>query len=146
MAANPVALETFLREKLRDSTPQTSAPAVPSSPSLPPHLLFEISSWNFEGRGFTPNPDNYLRLISAALELPEAVFITHNCDTLLDRRLFAYAPLAEMESYIDARRNWSLIKPHGYPWIALSFVCPARRHAGPSSPTRRARRVRSSRP
>lgn len=64
-------------------------------------------------RGYTPHPDNYNRLISVALELEEAVFITLNYDTLLDRRLFAYSPLTSMDSYTDAGKNWALIKLHG---------------------------------
>jgi hypothetical protein len=77
------------------------------------HLFFHISSWDDRVRGYTPNPDNYNRLISAALDLDEAVFVTLNYDTLLDRRLFAYGPLTAMESYFEAGKNWSLIKLHG---------------------------------
>jgi hypothetical protein len=63
--------------------------------------------------GYTPHPDNYNRLISVALDLEEAVFITLNYDTLLDQRLFTYSPLETMDSYTEAGKNWSLIKLHG---------------------------------
>lgn len=115
VAAEPVALEAFLRDTLRDSPHPHRRQQFRAVPLYLQHLLFEISSWTYgdEGHGYTPNPDNYQRLISAALDLPEAIFITLNYDTLLDRRLFAYDPLEDMNSYIKPARNWSLIKLHG---------------------------------
>jgi hypothetical protein len=113
LAAKPVALETYLRETLRDSTHLHRRLQFRAVPLYLQDLFFEISAWDPPMRGYTIHPDNYNRLISAALELDQVVFVTLNYDTLLDRRLFAYAPLETMDSYIHGHRNWSLIKLHG---------------------------------
>ena len=114
VARGAIALEEFLRETLRDSPHPHLRQQFRAVPLYLQHLLFDISSWDMSTlRGYTRHPDNYNRLISAALELDEVVFITLNYDILLDRRLFAYAPLTSMDSYITAGANWSLIKLHG---------------------------------
>jgi hypothetical protein len=114
ISAKTFALEEFLRTELGDSPHAHRRQQFRAVPLYLQHLLFDASAWDPEhNRGYTPHPDNYNRLISAALDLPEAVFITLNYDTLLDRRLFAYSPLTSMDSYTDAGENWSLIKLHG---------------------------------
>jgi hypothetical protein len=113
VARDPIALEAFLRETLRDSPHRHLRRQFRAIPLYLQHLLFDISAWDPPHRGYTAHADNYSRLITAALELDEAVFITLNYDILLDRRLFVYADLVDMDSYIKAGENWSLIKPHG---------------------------------
>jgi hypothetical protein len=65
-------------------------------------------------REYARAPDNYLRLTSALLELPETIFVTLNYDTLLDSRLALHSPLDELPDYIGPRNpQWSLVKLHG---------------------------------
>ncbi len=91
--SGPIAIEQFLREKLRDSTHLHRRQMFMAVPLYLQHLLFDISSWDLAtNTGYTRHPDNYSRLVSAALDLDEAVFITLNYDILLDRRLFAHGP------------------------------------------------------
>jgi hypothetical protein len=114
IAKEPVALEQFLRETLRDSPHAHRRQQFWAIPLYLQHLLFNCSLWvPASNYGYTIQPDNYNRLITLALELDEAVFVTLNYDTLLDRRLFAYAPLTSLDSYINPATNWSLIKLHG---------------------------------
>jgi len=111
----PIAIEQFLREKLRDSPHLHRRQMFRAVPLYLQHLLFNISSWEPSTvTGYTRHPDNYSRLVSTTLDLDEAVFITLNYDILLDRRLFAHGPaLNDIDSYIGSDKNWSLIKLHG---------------------------------
>jgi hypothetical protein len=103
-----VALEAFLRTQLRDSPHAHHRRRYLAIPLYLQHLFFQI------GAAYTLHPDNYDRLISAALELDEVVFVTLNYDDLFDKRLFQEeGPLTSMDSYLGPRRNWGLIKLHG---------------------------------
>jgi hypothetical protein len=109
MAEGSIALEAFLREQLRESPFESDRRRFAAVPLYLQHLFFQISD-----RGFTAHPDNYDRLVNAALRIEEPVFVTLNYDTLLDQRLFAYSPLTTLESYIDqTKHTWALIKLHG---------------------------------
>lgn len=86
LASGSVAVEQFLRERLRESDDTYAQRRYRWVPLYLQHLLHAISRTN--GTGFTQHPDHYDTLVNAALELDEAVFITLNYDTLLDERLF----------------------------------------------------------
>src|SRR5437660_1326599 len=74
VAARAIALEEFLRTTLRDSPHAHRRQEFRAVPLYLQHLLFDASAWDpGHQRGYTPHPDNYNRLISAALELDEAV-------------------------------------------------------------------------
>jgi hypothetical protein len=107
-----VAIERFLRERLRESDDPYARRRFRQVPLYLQELLFNAGRTN--GRGFTQHPDNYDALINAALALEDVVFISLNYDTLLDRRLFAYPPgLHSLDAYISPDPNWCLIKLHG---------------------------------
>jgi hypothetical protein len=110
IAGGSVVLEAYLRDQLRDSEHEHDRKRYWAIPLYLQHLFWQIAQWP---GGFTGHPDNYDRLVSAALRADEVIFITLNYDDLLDRRLFIYDPLRSMESYISDVRNWSLIKLHG---------------------------------
>lgn len=109
--AGAVAIEQFLRERLRDSSDPYARRRYLAVPLYLQHLLFQIS--RTDGSGYTRHPDHYDALINAVLPLDEVIFITLNYDTLLDQRLFLYSHLHSMDAYIEPGRNWSLIKLHG---------------------------------
>lgn len=111
IASNAVAIEQFLRERLRDSNDPYARRRFRQVPLYLQDLLLRAGRTN--GSGYTRHPDNYDALINAALALDEVVFISLNYDTLLDQRLFAYSPLHSLDAYIAAERNWSLVKLHG---------------------------------
>ena len=107
--ANGVALEAFLRERLRDARTPDRRRQYVSVPLYLQHLFHAIS----DSTRFTDNPDNYHRLVNATLELPEVIFVTLNYDTLLDRTLAIRSPLDSMDAYVEEGRGWSLVKLHG---------------------------------
>jgi hypothetical protein len=109
--AGAVAIEQFLRERLRDSSDPYARRRYLAVPLYLQHLLFQISKT--DGSGYTRHPDHYDALVNAVLPLDEVIFITLNYDTLLDQRLFLYSNLHSMDAYIEPGRNWSLIKLHG---------------------------------
>jgi hypothetical protein len=106
-----IAIEQFLRERLRESGDQYARRRFRQVPLYLQELLHNAGRTN--GRGFTQHPDNYDALINSALALEDVVFISLNYDTLLDRRLFIYSPLHSLDAYITPDRNWCLIKLHG---------------------------------
>jgi hypothetical protein len=111
IGSGAVAIERFLRERLRESDDPYARRRFRQVPLYLQELLFNAGRTN--GRGFTQHPDNYDALINAALALEDVVFISLNYDTLLDRRLFTYSPLHSLDAYIPPERNWCLIKLHG---------------------------------
>jgi hypothetical protein len=114
LAGGSVAIEAFLKDRLRDSDYQHARRQYWAIPLYLQHLVFEISMWDYDsGRGYTAQPDSYDRLINAALRLDEVTFVTLNYDDLFDRRLFIHGALDSMESYLGAGQNWALIKLHG---------------------------------
>jgi hypothetical protein len=117
LAAGTTAIEAFLRNRLRFSNSAFDRMKYWAIPLYLQHLFFQIAQPGYGGEhgvGYTVHADNYDRLVSATLHLPEVVFITLNYDTLLERSLFT-GPwfLNSMESYIETGRNWSLVKLHG---------------------------------
>jgi hypothetical protein len=109
-----IAIEAFLRERLRDSDYEHDRRQYWAIPLYLQHLLFEVSMWDYNsGRGYTAQPDSYDRLINTALRVDEVTFVTLNYDDLFDRRLFIHGPLESMESYLGPSQKWSLIKLHG---------------------------------
>ncbi len=103
-----LSIEQFIRERYRGSDHPPSLRKYHSIPLYLQELLHGCS------QQFTPAPDNYLRLMSALLELPESVFVTLNYDPLLDSRLSRHSPLQTLDDYIARKEpEWSLIKLHG---------------------------------
>ena len=113
LSSGSIALEAFLRDRLRDSE-HTIGVVNTGDPSLPPTLLFEVSYWEYGlGSGYTAHPDVYDRLVNATLRVPEGNVVTLNYDTLLDNRLFMTGGPVSIESYLAPDKNWALIKLHG---------------------------------
>jgi hypothetical protein len=114
LSSGSVAIEAFLRDRLRDSEHEYRRRQYWAIPLYLQHLLFEVSHWDYElGTGYTAHPDVYDRLVNAVLRVPEVTFVTLNYDTLLDGRLFISGGPFTMESYLGPAQNWALIKPHG---------------------------------
>ncbi|MCW3003376.1 MAG: hypothetical protein JWQ20_2674 [Conexibacter sp.] len=103
----PVVIEQYLREQLRDSDDPRDLRKFHAVHFYLQDLLWTISNH------YTRLPDNYYRLMTGCLRLPKVAFITLNYDTLLDDRLRLDAPIDSMAAYVDSGRNWSLIKLHG---------------------------------
>ena len=101
-----MALETYLREELRDSSHEHLHLAFQVIPLYLQHLLFEVS------KRYARHPDNYDRLVSEALRLDRVAFVTLNYDTLLDRRLEIHGPINAMSDYVSTTRKRSLVKLH----------------------------------
>jgi hypothetical protein len=109
-----VAIEAFLKDRLRDSEYEHDRRKYWAIPLYLQHLLFDISMWDYDsGRGYTAQPDSYDRLINAALRVDEVTFMTLNYDDLFDRRLFIHGTLESMQSYLGPGQKWALIKLHG---------------------------------
>ena len=102
-----VGLEAYLRDQLRRSPYPQLRRRYQAVPLYLQHLLWEA------GRSYARHPDNYDRLVTAALRLQHATYITLNYDTILDRRLAIDAPVDSLDDYIHPERNWSLVKLHG---------------------------------
>jgi hypothetical protein len=107
-----VALETFLREHLRESPHAHHRRQYWAIPLYLQHLLVAVGGWDAT-TGFTEYPESYDRLVNAALQVDDVTFVTLNYDELLDRRLFAHHPLRDMGAYLGEGQNWALIKLHG---------------------------------
>jgi hypothetical protein len=113
---NAIPLERFLRERLFESTDNYTRQRYLAIPLYLQHLLHRTATTDSESApGYTPHPDNYDRLVNAALALDEAVFVTLNYDDLLDRRLFINEsePPTDLDAYVVPGRRWSLVKLHG---------------------------------
>jgi hypothetical protein len=104
---NSVKIEEFLREQYRDSDDPRDQRKFHAVHWYLQDLLWTVS------RHYTSNPDNYYRLMTGALKLPEVAFITLNYDTLLDDRLRLDGPIDSLEDYVHPGRSWALIKLHG---------------------------------
>lgn len=102
-----VALETYLRDELRDSTHDHLRRRYPAIPLYLQHLLWEVSNQ------YTDHPDNYDRLLTEALRLDRITIVTLNYDTLLDSRLAIDRPLTHLRDYVNWDNRWSLVKLHG---------------------------------
>lgn len=114
IASGSVAIEAFLKNRLRDSDHEHDRRQYWAIPLYLQHLLFEISMWEPSSRrGYAEQPDSYDRLINAALRADEVTFVTLNYDDLFDRRLFIHHPLESMDSYLGHNEKWALIKLHG---------------------------------
>ena len=116
-ASGSVALEQFLRERLRDSEDPYAQRRFFQVPLYLQELLFSVS--RTDGNGYTEHPENYDALVNACLALERVSFVTLNYDTLLDQRLFIYSRLDTLASYIDPNERWALFKLHGsVNWVA----------------------------
>jgi hypothetical protein len=114
LSSGSIALEAFLRDRLRDSEHQYRRRQYWAIPLYLQHLLFEVSYWEYGlGSGYTAHPNVYDRLVNATLRVPEVTFVTLNYDTLLDDRLFMTGGPVSIESYLAPDENRALIKPHG---------------------------------
>jgi hypothetical protein len=113
-----IALEDFLRERMLKS----SSPFTQRRYRQVPLYLQQVLAGASE---YTDEPDNYNVLVNAALEKDEALFLTLNYDTLLDRRFTEYSPQSSMDWYVDSDSRWSLIKLHGSVDWAWRFELPA---------------------
>lgn len=103
-----LSIEQFIRERYRGSD---HPPNRRKYHSIPPYLQDLLHACT---RNFARAPDNYLRLMSALLELPETLFVTLNYDLMLDWRLAYHSPIHSLDDYIAQREpQWSLIKLHG---------------------------------
>ncbi|MFL5912172.1 MAG: hypothetical protein ACJ768_16550 [Gaiellaceae bacterium] len=102
------SIERFIREQYHESSHWLDKRKYLALPPYFQDLLFQVS------QSYARSPDNYDRLLSALLKLPDVVFITLNYDTLLDDRLDALSPIRTLGDYLGGgERNWSLIKLHG---------------------------------
>ena len=124
-----VAIEQYLRERLRDSTDTYAQRRYRQVPLYLQDLLYHVSQT--DGTGFTIHPDNYDALVGATLALEEVVFLSLNYDTLLDERLFIYDPLQGLDSYVTPGRNWSLVKLHG----SINWAWPVQQKLGATYPS-----------
>lgn len=103
-----IALEDYLRERMATS----ESPHVQRCYRQVPLYLQDVLS---QASSFTRDPDNYNLLVTRALEMDDALFLTLNYDTLLDSRFAEYTPLVsgDRDWYVSADSRWSLIKLHG---------------------------------
>ena len=113
-----IALETYLRERLRGSTDDYARRRYRQIPLYLQDLFHRISTPASPDEpstlGFTRQPDYYDVLLNLTLALDRVVYITLNYDTLLDQRLGSYfGGFRSLDDYISARRNWTLAKLHG---------------------------------
>ena len=114
VANGSVAIEAFLRERLRDSEFAHDRRQFWSIPLYLQHLLFMVSRWDYPtGRGYAEQPDSYDRLINAALRTDEVTFVTLNYDDIFDQRLLTPGSPDSMEAYLGLDEKWALIKLHG---------------------------------
>jgi hypothetical protein len=103
-----LSIEQFIRERYRGSDHPPDRRKYHSIPLYLQELLHTCTG------NFARAPDNYLRLMSALLKLPETLFVTLNYDLLLDWRLSYHSPILSLADYISQREpQWSLIKLHG---------------------------------
>src|ERR1044072_4331159 len=112
LAEGTLEIERLLREELRDSGYAHKRRQYWAVPLYLQDLFFQIGRWD-SGIGYAEHPDIYDRLLNATLAVDEVTYVTLNYDNLFDRRLFAYAPLESMVSYLGDGQNWALIKLHG---------------------------------
>jgi hypothetical protein len=117
VGAGAVAIEAFLRERLRDSPDPYARRRYLQIPLYLHELLAEVS------RNYTRNPDNYDRLINAALALDRVTFVTLNYDTIFDSRLaLQTGQITSIDDYVG-QEEWALIKLHGsVDWARLVNV------------------------
>jgi hypothetical protein len=103
-----IAIERFLRERLRESPDPYARRRYVQIPLYLQELLTEVSYH------YTAQPDNFDRLINAALSLESVLFVTLNYDVILDQRLALQGgDIRSMDDYAREDRNWALIKLHG---------------------------------
>jgi hypothetical protein len=113
VANGSLAVESVLRERLRDSPHEHERRQYWSIPLYLQDLFFEIGSG---GRhGYASHPDSYDRLLNAALRVEQTTFVTLNYDDLFDRRFFMHVDggLQTIDSYLAADQPRALIKLHG---------------------------------
>lgn len=101
-----LSLEDYLRESMAKSPSRFTMRQYRQVPLYLQDVLNQAS-------GYTREPDNYNVVVTTALELDSVLFLLLNYDTLLDSRLFEYAPLTGLDWYVDADERWSLVKLHG---------------------------------
>jgi hypothetical protein len=114
-----VAIEDYLRERYRDSDDDLDRRKFHAVHWYLQDLLWCVSNF------YTSHPDNYDRLVTGCLRLPEVVFITLNYDTLLDDRLRVVAPVDDLDGYVSPDRSWGLVKLHGSVDWGLPIWSPA---------------------
>lgn len=101
------SIEDFLRDQYRNSLIPEDKRIFFEIPLYLQHLLFDISI------NYTHHPDNYNVLVTRLNRLKEVIYITLNYDLILDGALSAFYEISSLNSYINDRKNWSLIKLHG---------------------------------
>jgi hypothetical protein len=107
VAGGAVALEQFLRERLRDSPDPYARRRYLQIPLYLQDLLAVVS------HDYTQHPDNFDRVINASLALDRVTFVTLNYDTIFDSRLaLQTGQITTLEHYVGEER-WALVKLHG---------------------------------
>jgi hypothetical protein len=108
VSSGALVVERFLRERLRESADPYARRRYLQIPLYLHELLAEVS------QHYAPDPDNFDRLINAALALESVLFITLNYDTILDSRLaLQTGPITSMDGYVQKEQRWALVKLHG---------------------------------
>lgn len=112
-------LETFLRERLRDSQDPYARRRYRQVPLYLQDVLYHVSqpSSPADGgpKGYVRTPANYDQLLNLTLKLDRVVYITLNYDTLFDQRLGSYYRdgISQLDDYFKLDPRWLLVKLHG---------------------------------
>jgi hypothetical protein len=106
ISSNTIALEKYLKEKLKQSAHESDQLAYMQMPMYLQELFWQI------GLKYTQHPTNYDKLANRIARSSRVLILTLNYDTILDDRLATHRMLTTLDNYIG-ERSWSLIKLHG---------------------------------